>query len=257
MKTGKLLPMIWQGDVAAADADSDLMRAFTALVPVCMVPVLADRGVAQPMVLSDDAELSPALSIGDVLAEELSLDVPYGSLVVVWPRRGPGTRFSRDLGHAVGESLLIAQSRGRLPAESETDTLFMLALSAAQTVRTRQMRALGVDARPFCLGLADSLGTYWRGTGRARRETGSIFSRPDFLWQPQLAGYLRELDPCFSAPNPMSVPVDLMSMSGGPLSVSHWIACLETAVHDAVETPVSGLARRPSYPETHRRFNLH
>ncbi|WP_163851513.1 hypothetical protein [Pseudooceanicola aestuarii] len=228
--------------------------AFEALVPASAT-FLSCRGADLPRVLTDDTELAPALPLGDVLAEELALDVPYDCLVVLVPE-GADDRFSRALGRAVGDCLLIAQDRGHLPMERETDALFMLAHSAARLACTARLRDLGVEARPFCLGLADSLDRFWC-RGAAKGGSGALFARSDFLSQPQLTAYLRRLDPCFTAPEPRRIPIDLLTVSGSGLGVGDWIACLQAGLREALDPSVSPYALPATVRRPQWRFNLH
>ncbi|MDP5346988.1 MAG: hypothetical protein NWQ32_01170, partial [Paracoccaceae bacterium] len=85
MRQDRLLELIWQGDIklGIGPGARRLQRAMAALLPLRVVCLGATSGVDRSCLMTDDAELLPELPIGDVLAEELSIDVPAGSLVVV------------------------------------------------------------------------------------------------------------------------------------------------------------------------------
>ncbi|WP_102223643.1 hypothetical protein [Acidimangrovimonas sediminis] len=79
-----LLEQIWNGSVSAwpTGEKGDIARGIAALLPVQTVCVdnAAPHGV--PRVLPEATELLPGLTLGDVLAEELGIEVPFGALVV-------------------------------------------------------------------------------------------------------------------------------------------------------------------------------
>lgn len=84
MKVNILLEQIWSGAVTVwRDGEKgEIARGISALLPVETI-CLANAGPHRaPRVLPEATELLPGLSLGDVLAEELGLTVPFGAVVV-------------------------------------------------------------------------------------------------------------------------------------------------------------------------------
>ncbi len=85
-----LLESIWDGSITAlpAGADCRIAREITRLVRVPVLSLGASRPMGDLRVWPEALELMPGVTLGDVLAEELGLDVPYGALVVVEATEG-------------------------------------------------------------------------------------------------------------------------------------------------------------------------
>ncbi len=258
LRAEELLRLIWQDGVTFG-AEPE-MRAFggalSEIVPVGTQPLLLRGGHGKPMLLADDVELMPALPLGDVLAEELSLDLPYGTLVALLPDRprAPGMQgWSNDLGFVVGECLLHAVNNGTLPVERHTDALFVMAQSAGRLVSGPRLRDRSVEPRAFCLGLGQSLGLHWRGGVRSGAPAPGLFSDPDFLWQAQLRGSLRDLDPGFAAPDTASGQADLLRPGQETLSLANWVTRMEAVLCGVLGMPQPGAV---TYPGDMPRINL-
>ncbi|OWU83181.1 hypothetical protein ATO6_20285 [Oceanicola sp. 22II-s10i] len=257
MRTDALLRRIWQGEVGEAGrpADVKLRPVFTGIVrvPAKMLELETDT----PFLMADDAELMPALPLGDVLAEELDMEVPYGSFVLFLPRR-PGrpdpVLRSRDFGVLTGEALQHVTGHGSLASHQVTGGLYVLAHCAARLAANATSQNRKFDTRAFCLGLGQSLSRAWR-SDRADLAPAP-FDRPDFLWQPELRSYLTALDPAFAAPDAVTIPCDLLTVCDQPVALAEWVARVDAQVRDlmaALDTPdpaVRGLKAISS------RFNL-
>lgn len=259
MRTENLLRLIWQGDVrAAADAKAHgFARAFQDIVQARMLVLSCGGGVTRPVVMAEDVELMPALPLGDVLAEELGLDVPYGTLVVMLPETGPCTDrthgASRALGLATADALLYGILHGALPMERQTDAIYVAAHSALRMAGAPAQHRRGVDQRAFGLGLAAGLAQFWHAGPLSLTDESLLFARSDFLWSSELTAHLQRLDPAFTAPDPTHVPRDLLNVSTGPTGVSLWIARLEDAIREHLGAPAHHMARSQGITS---RFNL-
>lgn len=257
MRTEEVLRSIWQGDVRPGDgtAARGFARSFEDIVQTRVLP-LRIAGPETPVVMAEDAELMPALPLGDVLAEELGLDVPYGTLVVLLPETGPcapgGTGLSRALGMAVAEALLLAVVQGGLPVERQTDALYICAHAAARLAATAALHRRGVDRPAFGLGLAAGLSGFWHGGPLAPGDAAAIFARPDFLWSSELAAHLHRLDPGFTCPDPTAISADLLRVSDAPTGVPLWISRVEGTLRHVLGAP-SQAARDTGLTS---RFNL-
>ncbi|MBE9637124.1 hypothetical protein IQ782_09760 [Salipiger pacificus] len=209
--------------------------ALTAILPVQAETLMARGDCRHPLVMADELELAPALPLGDVLVEELPLDLPYGTMVVMLPVSG--VSFSQLLGETVAEALLLAQSLGGVPMEHETDALYIMAHAAMRRAAALGREGHEVEPQGFCRGLGRSLSRHWLAERRPLLPDPMLFSRSDFLWQRQLAVYLADLDPGFSSPDPLLVPEDLLSVSDTPLRLSDWVSRTETMLRAVMGAP--------------------
>lgn len=239
MSQHRVLEDIWAGRIRATRGSEAqaLSRQLRALVPVHHILLAATAGIDRVTVMLDDAEMMPALPLGDVLAEELGVDVPYGALVVLRDV-GSTNPVSYDAGTILGEILLTLLRTGLFPMERETHALFAMASSYDQLVEASGFRHTGLDVTEFRLGMAASLGAYWSGAGVAGADTCGLFDRADFLRQPALLRYLHALDASF---DPVSgadqTPVRLMLAQGGTRSFDDWIQHVGAAVSKEIGVP--------------------
>ncbi|WP_407496424.1 hypothetical protein [Pseudooceanicola sp. MF1-13] len=244
MEQPRVLEDIWTGRIRAArGADAQaLSRQLRALVPVHHVLLTSQAGAARVAVMHDDAELMPALPLGDVLVEELSVDVPYGALVVMRDA-GSSNPVSYDAGMILGEILLTLLRGGLVPMERETDALFAMAASYDQLAEASGFRHTGLDATEFRLGLAAALGTYWSGAGHAAADTCGLFDRADFLRRAELVRYLSALDASFTLTSAQQVPARLMLAQGGTRGFEDWMQQVGQAVSKEIglSTRISGV----------------
>ncbi|MBP0484572.1 hypothetical protein [Sagittula salina] len=243
MKSGDVLCLIWQDGVTVPDraARARFETAFHALLPVRHVALKAGGACSNPLALADSLELAPALPLGDVLVEELPLDLPYDTLVLLLPQDAECE--AEQLGGAVVEALHLMIRTGGLPMERETDALFVSAHVAARRARHMGARDAGFDAARFCIGMARSLGRIW---GGAKATDPTMFTRPDFLVQVPFLMHLRALDPFFTAPDPSQIPDALLDVAAEPISLSAWVARMESVLRAIFGAPVRGPARVPS-----------
>lgn len=257
MRIETLLERIWQEEVeTAADRSAErLLAIFNAIVPVRAFVLETDTDTA--FLMADDVELMPALPLGDVLAEEMALDVPYGSFLLFRPRgdADPSTR-SREAGVLVGEALLHAASNGVVGMERATSAIYVMAHAASRLAATEALLRQGLDASAFCLGLAQALASAWQRDRCGRLGTAPRFDRPDFLWQPQLRTHLRTLDPGFAAPEAVAIPGDLMRVTDGIVGLTEWIARIDAVVLGALGAPVVTPRRVSGFDTINSRFNL-
>ena len=254
MRGGDVLRLIWRNGVALPDKGFGVRfrAALSSILPVQVVILIAKGGCTRPLVMADELELAPALPLGDVLVEELPLDLPYGTMVVMLP--DGGRSFSPLLGETVGEALVLAQSLGGVPMEHETDALYIMAHAAMRRAATLVLEGHDVDPQGFCRGLARCLSRHWLAERRPLLPDPMLFMRSDFLWQRQLAVYLADLDPGFSSPDPLLVPEDLLSVSDAPLRLSEWAGRTEIMLRAVMGAPEREDA--PLKSNLAARFNL-
>lgn len=224
MRHDRVLENIWTGRIRAARGGSatDLSRQLRALLPVHHVLLTAEACVDRVSVMLDDAELMPALPLGDVIVEELGVDVPYGALVILRDAGSTGP-VSYDAGLILGDVLLNLMRTGLFAMDRETDALFAMAASYDKLVEASGFRHSGLDRTEFRTGLAASLGAYWSGVRNAGADTTGLFDRPDFLRRPELPRYLRALDASFSCTGADDIPTRLMLPVGGTRPFDEWV----------------------------------
>jgi hypothetical protein len=235
MRHDRLLELIWQGEIQPASGPraSRLQRGLGALLPLRAISLSASSGVDRRCILTDATELMPDLPLGDVLAEELSIDVPVGSLVVIsdavlLDHPVMDDELSYDLGVLVAEALLGVIRRGVFPYERESDALFTMASSYHAMIGGSGFMHFGMMPSWFRVGLAAGLCTFWAGARSARSDTSGLFLRPDFLTCPKLHDYLRNMDSNFTMPD--RIPAGLMLFTGGPCDYDTWLSLVEQAV---------------------------
>jgi len=105
MQSDVVLEQIWGGAIEARSAEnmSPLARLLGALLTVPMVTLVAHAEVTRPFAMMESDELLPGAPLGDVLAEEMGLDVPRDALVLIEPVGfADAMSFS---GRALGEEL--------------------------------------------------------------------------------------------------------------------------------------------------------
>lgn len=229
------LELIWRGDISPATGQGArrITRALAALLPLRIVTLVAASRLDRSLLIPAETELLPDLPLGDVLAEELGIDVPDGSLVVIGDAAllsGPlhDDDLSYELGILIAEALLGVVKREIFQLDRETDALYAMACSYHRLVGGAGFRHLGVIPAQFRAGLAAGLCTYWAGARSARSDTSGLFLRPDFLESPRLRDYLARVDASFTAP--ASIPAGLMLFTGGPCSYGGWLKRVEKAV---------------------------
>lgn len=242
MRYGDLLELIWQGGLRPAEGPgaARMTRLLRALLPVRTICLTAAAGIDRTRVLTEDSELMPALPLGDVLAEELGLEVPYGVLVVIddegqLPSGADDAEMSYHLGHVVGEALLCLMRGGAFALNRETDALYLMACSYARMVAGSAFRHLGLVPDSFRSGLAAVLGAYWSGARSSRVETSGLFVSPDFLESAATRRFLTSVDAGFTAPDPARGTAGLMLFTGAPIGFDRWCAEAERVVGAALE----------------------
>lgn len=236
MNYKNLLEMIWSGAVSRRPAQSRTPAAklLSVLLPVRPVELVVTGGLLRPELLLDSAELLPGVTLGDVLAEELDLDLPYGSVILLEAAEAAPGRTARevsgDVGHLMGEMLLRLVGSGALPLERETDALVRLALSSQKLATSPALRLLGLDAERYAASLTEALGIYWSGRQPCGRVASDAFSGPRGLECPEVLDYLGRLDAGFLPPSAETIPDNLLHPRSGVGSYADWAGLVRDAV---------------------------
>jgi len=80
-----LLENIWKGDIKAAQSRKllQIKHLLGLILPLRIVCLSTSSAMTCSRIVSEETELLPNLPLGDVLVEELSINVPLGSMVVI------------------------------------------------------------------------------------------------------------------------------------------------------------------------------
>ncbi|WP_370228526.1 hypothetical protein [Cognatishimia sp.] len=83
-----LLAQIWGGaiELDATAEPSGLVALLTSMVSVPLVVLQSDGEQDRPYAFMETSEVMDGVILGDVLAEELEIEVPYGAMILVEPK---------------------------------------------------------------------------------------------------------------------------------------------------------------------------
>jgi hypothetical protein len=136
-----VLSVLWSGKSTIVAGDETIL--FSALLlelfPGKTILVGVEDGAIPERVLLDDTEVMPSLSLGDVVAEELNITVPYGTVIVFAPSSvflptASAAQLGNAIGHVYGQIIIEALHRGGFPMEREMALLMGLARSSVSAV---------------------------------------------------------------------------------------------------------------------------
>ncbi|SEN26570.1 hypothetical protein SAMN04488011_103209 [Palleronia pelagia] len=167
MKT--LLHALWDGAVrpCAPCRAETFDRLLSHFVPVNCVLLTIDDTMAQPRALSEDTNLVSGITLGDAVAEELDVDVPYGAVILI-RHEAAIDDLSHAAGQAVAELAIAMVARAPLPAARRDAVLMELASLYALKAEGAAARALGLDPVSFCKGMSDLFRAHWSRAGTVR-----------------------------------------------------------------------------------------
>lgn len=235
MGTKKTLHKVWDGDLSPLQGYGKIRveRLLGAFLPLQTIYLTctSDLGVIQ--VIPESLELMPGLPAGDVIAEELDIDVPYGAMIIVdgdktGCRDISDSTLSAKVGSIVGETLVSGVARGNFSLKHETDALYQSACSFHKLAGSEQSQNMGLDAEAFRRGLALALGRYW--SGRLPNGAGALFLGRQLIDSPEVRLYLKSLDSAFSSPRASQVPASLMQVKEGLNGYEDWVAFVKRNV---------------------------
>ena len=129
MSHGHVLGLIWSGDVElrADENKSPLAMLLDSILSVPTVSLVVKSEMMAPKAYPDSEELVPDCQLGDILFEELGIEVPVNSVVLFepWAMANADSMSTGELGRQLGKVLssiaghqkaAIARSRPRLVA---------------------------------------------------------------------------------------------------------------------------------------------
>lgn len=110
MDNDALLSQIWGGaiELDASQSPSALAGLLTSMISVPLVVLHSDAQFERPVAFMEAAEVMDGVILGDVLAEELGLEIPYGVMILIEPRDFYNQRVlsGSNLGELLGLALL-------------------------------------------------------------------------------------------------------------------------------------------------------
>lgn len=110
MKQNSLLEQIWSEAIELRQPGqmSPLAGLLGTLLTVPTVTLVSHGGAERPFAMMEGAELLPGASLGDILAEELGIDVPRDAVVLIEPAAfADAEEFSgSELGQKLGNVLM-------------------------------------------------------------------------------------------------------------------------------------------------------
>ena len=206
MQVNSLIGGIWKG-ACHIDSSADgrhFNMLIRALIPVQASVFEMQDWAGHPVAMPDCIEPIPGICLGDILAEELDADVPFGSLVVI--RKSDNFHnISEAAGALVGEVLIGIIGRGLFPLMDEDSVLHTLGQAYYHAAETDELLKLGLEPAAFRAGLNAVLAQYWG------RPVDSM--------------------PVFSAERPGGQP-SLQALTGSdrPLTLNQWTLALKALV---------------------------
>jgi len=173
-----LLKSIWDGGIKTPQSriSKEVIRLLELVLPLNTVCYSTGTGVTRSCMIPEEIELSPDLPLGDVLAEELSSDIPIGALIVIIKDQTRTGDFSQSdaslqLGLLIGDALLNIVGEGLFPLEQEADALLLMAKSYCQFIDNSDFRQQKICSQSFHQGLMQSLSEYSNGKTQSRANT--------------------------------------------------------------------------------------
>jgi len=170
MHSGTLLEGIWEGSVIPTQSrlSKEIRRLLKLMFPLHTVCLSANSAVTCSHIIPEETELLPALPLGDILAEELSENIPRGSMIVVLKERDCKAAMSKSdisfqLGLIIGDVLLGIVGEGIFPLQYETEALRVMANSYCSLAESLERKQKKICSTSFHNGLSQSVSEYWNG----------------------------------------------------------------------------------------------
>ncbi|WP_020041294.1 hypothetical protein [Salipiger mucosus] len=194
--------LLWSNDIQFAGPayKSRAGRMFSVIMPIPLIR-LASKDAKNWVSLHEAHEVERLLPAGDMVDEELDIDVPQESLVVVEnpkvTERATASNASYQVGHMVAQVLNRLVSIGDFGVTRETTALYGLATYFVNKSRCDFCEDVGIKPNDFCMGMASELARTWSGAKSVSQDPSGFFLRPNFLETSDFCEYLSEVDPSF------------------------------------------------------------
>jgi hypothetical protein len=220
-----ILNDIWSGRITGMPLNtaSPVDRILKALLPVKAV-CLAMEDCPQSLVLTDRTDLD-GFQLGDVVAQELDVMVPYGALVVIHDKElglASAEDVSYAIGRIVGQALIMAVQADCVDISRENEALYIMSVCYSKVAHTQFLRDIGLRAEHFHLGLASALRTFWIGTDSPAKDLSDIFVNYNFLGSDAFHSYMRDLDSSFAPPKQSVINSSMIMFPNTECSFQDW-----------------------------------
>ena len=162
----EVLGVLWSGKGKAVSEDeSALFRSLlSGFFPGRTILVGVEGNAISERVLLDDAEVMPAVSLGDVITEELGIAVPYGTVVAFVPMKAFALAATIEergqvLGRVCAQIILESLNRGSFPMNREMSVLMGLAEAALAAIGRPHAGTRQICGGAFERALISTLGS--------------------------------------------------------------------------------------------------
>lgn len=149
---------VWIGAVSVARSTQAVTfdALLSRILPIEVALFRIEARFPQPAALADDTVVVAGVGIGDVLAEELDVSVPYGSIVLI-RHETAFQNLSFELGAAVAEILSAVMERAFTPTPAEAEIFAALAQNCLEAVGDMAEMEDRLSVRTFRDGLMQTL----------------------------------------------------------------------------------------------------
>lgn len=110
MERSGLIAQIWGGDLSESNENqaSPLAGLLGSLMAVPVITLTSSSEMVRPIAVMEETEVLDGVSLGDALSEELSIEVPYGALILIQPEGFARSHdlTSKKLGEILGQIIL-------------------------------------------------------------------------------------------------------------------------------------------------------
>lgn len=228
MQSETLLEGIWEGGVISTQSrlSKEIKQLLKLMLPLHTVCLSANSAVTCSRIIPEEIELLPALPLGDILAEELSTNVPCGSMVVVLKERDCKTVMAKSdisfqLGLIIGDMLLGIVGDGVFPLQYETEALRVMADSYCCLVENLERQQKKICSTSFQNGLSHSVSEYWDGPVQNNLNTNNATTKSPS--EMVLFGrYLKAASPYIWTREPSQKRINLSEIFGKSRKCKTW-----------------------------------
>ena len=236
MQNTMLLESIWQGDIYASKCQRsrEICRLLGQILPLDITHFTAKSGITRSCIVSEHIELLPEIHLGDVLAEELDADVPFGAMVVVfkerdWIEAATQSNVSHELGLLIGDLLINLLNDCVFPIQCELEVLSVMANSYCRLIESPEFQGHKICSQSFRNGLYVSLEEYCEGHPHCKKGSG-IQTRPQINSSGYITAHLNSTEPHVGLSMFGEKSINLTKLQGNICSGNDWKKSISEAV---------------------------
>lgn len=236
MQNTMLLESIWQGDIYASKCQRsrEISRLLGKILPLDIIHFTAKSGITRSCIVSEHIELLPEIHLGDVLAEELDVDVPYGAMVVVykerdWIETASQSNVSHELGLLIGDLLISLINDCVFPIQYELKVLSVMANSYCCLIDSPEFQGHKICSQSFRNGLYVSLEEYCEGHPQCKKRT-DLQTRTQVDNSGYVTAHLNSTEPHVGLSMFGEKSINLTKLRGNIFSGNDWKKSISEAV---------------------------